>query len=184
MDIAFVLDESSSLSPDQFDIVKEFVKCTIESLSFGQVEVGLMTFSSSFTTRWWLNQGNKKSKTLNMLKRVQMRGGSTKTDQALAYLPAYMNKGRVDAMKIGILVTDGQSDDITATAQNAAKARAAGITMIAVGIGSYNKKELEGIASKPLSDHVFGVKDFSGLVNIIKGIMKAMCAGDFFKHYE
>ena len=179
MDIAFVLDESSSLTADQFDIMKDFMRRTIEPLSFGEVQVGLMTFSSSYVTRWWLNQGNTKSLTLNMLKNVKMRGGNTRTDQALGYLPTYMNKGRVDAMKIAILITDGQSDDLTATAQNAAKARAAGITMIAVGVGSYNRKELEDIGSKPLNEHVFGVKAFSGLIDIIEGTMKSMCAGDY-----
>ena len=79
--------------------------------------------------------------------------------------------------KIGIVITDGGSDNQGKTLVEAKKARDSGIKMIAVGVGkSVNQAELEGIANKPTSQYVFNVDSFDVLHTIQAILSTLTCA--------
>ncbi len=77
------------------------------------------------------------------------------------------------APNIAIVITDGASNvDPQLTIPSAIDAKAANITMIALGIGAgVVESELKGIASFP--SLVFNVMDFSALDTIQSGIINA-----------
>ncbi|XP_053309809.1 matrilin-4-like [Spea bombifrons] len=76
---------------------------------------------------------------------------------------------RKNIPKIGLVFTDGRSqDDISEWAK---KAKDAGITMYAVGVGKAVEDELNEIASEPVSKHSFYTADF-GTVNLIAEDLK------------
>lgn len=52
-----------------------------------------------------------------------------------------------------------------------------GVTVYAVGIGSYVMTELQAIASEPPCSHVFTLTDFSAINSILTEIQKATCTG-------
>ena len=100
---------------------------------------------------------------------------------ALQYLRTTMftsaNGDRSNVPNIGIVMTDGTSNDYTLTANEAANARNAGIRLFSIGIGSgIPLGELNEIATDPDSDHVFAVTGFSGLTAIKNSVKAQACA--------
>ena len=90
------------------------------------------------------------------------------------------NGGRPGVPKIGIVITDGRSKSESLTLQEAKAAKDAGITMLALGIGSsrnLDMKEINGIASDPAADHAFIASSFDDLVNVLDKISRGTCAG-------
>lgn len=86
------------------------------------------------------------------------------------------NGDRLDVPNIGILLTDGQSQNQSNTIRQAVLARAEGIIMFAIGIGGrVNQAELEGIANDPDSDYVFNVDSFDALPNITDAVVNQTC---------
>ena len=82
---------------------------------------------------------------------------------------------RASAPNIGIVVTDGESNrDQGLTIPYANEAKAAGITMIAVGVGmNQTNDELVGIATN--TSYVFSVDNFLALQAIQAQIISAAC---------
>lgn len=72
----------------------------------------------------------------------------------------------------------GQSNNPAATASEAAKLRAQGVTVFSIGVGSgIQDTELNAMATDPDNTHVFRVTDFSSL-NTIKGTLsQKTCEG-------
>ena len=71
-------------------------------------------------------------------------------------------------MQVGILITDGYSDDADEVIAVSDEVKAAGISMFVIGIGSsLNDAELAAVASDPDSDYLFyhGFEDLSGFVD-------------------
>ena len=107
-------------------------------------------------------------------------GGSTNTAAALASLRndifTSANGDRPDYPSIAILLTDGVSNDQSATLREAVAVRAQGISLVVVGIGpSPNTQELDGIASYPSTQNVFTATDFNSLSAIRDGLVQAVC---------
>ena len=86
---------------------------------------------------------------------------------------------RPNITRIVIVMTDGLSYDTAVTADEARKARAAGLHLFAVGIGdAVDVNELNDIASKPADYYRFMVKGFSGLKKIKSLLALKTCSGE------
>jgi von Willebrand factor type A domain len=80
--------------------------------------------------------------------------------------------GRPTAPDVMIILTDGASNSRGATIAAANAAKAAGVTIISVGIGSgVNRDELVEMASNP--GFVFTTDDFDSLVYILQALLPA-----------
>ena len=84
-----------------------------------------------------------------------------------------------DAKNIGVILTDGRSDDAEATWQSAMAVRSEqDAFLIAVGIGNNIRKlELEGIASEPVMANVLKVDSFDNLEDIRNTLVQDICNG-------
>ena len=80
--------------------------------------------------------------------------------------------------KIAIVLTDGASNSFTDTVQQAALLKQAGVTVFAIGVGNANQRELDEIASEPISEHKFVVNDFNALTHINGSLKEATCDGN------
>ncbi|XP_062418011.1 scavenger receptor cysteine-rich type 1 protein M130-like [Pungitius pungitius] len=75
--------------------------------------------------------------------------------------------------KIGILITDGKSqDDVIPPARSL---REAGIELFAIGVKGSDENGLKAIASPPEETHMYYVADFSVMNDIVESLTKRVC---------
>ncbi|KAG2464968.1 COEA1 protein, partial [Polypterus senegalus] len=75
--------------------------------------------------------------------------------------------------KIGILITDGKSqDDVIPPARSL---QDAGIELFAIGVKNADENELKAIASDPDDSHVYNVADFNIMSTIVESLTKTVC---------
>ena len=157
---------------------------TVNDFKIGQtsVQIGVLTFSTTPTLEFYLNQYTTKAQVLSQIQSISYSGGTTHTDEAIQFARNNMftaqHGDRADAPNFVIILTDGASADENATLVEARFLKQQGVQVIAIGIGdSINKAELEGMASD--KSHVFEVSSFDALRTIREDLKLAGCEGMF-----
>ena len=85
---------------------------------------------------------------------------------------------RPNVPNVAIIVTDGQSNNPPLTAIEARKARAKGITILALGVGrGIGKAELNEMATDPDSSHVYTADNFDALSSLQALLSNKACEG-------
>ena len=170
-----------------------------------------MTFSTEGIIHYQLNQPQSKDAIKNVVNNLVHVQSYTNTPDAInkMYQVAF-TKARSDGRtvaKIGIVITDGVPNEdqeqmdhvrgmVVKTNASAAAARAAGITMVAIGIGIsqnatkevyrvYGEQTLAGIASG--QQYIFRINNFDDFRNIrtaLEARVKASCAPGKFHHFN
>ena len=159
IDIYFVLDESTSVGFSNYQLMKQFVYDTVNEFDIGpdDTQVGVISFSSSPTPRFYLNTFHDKAALLTAIDNLPYNSGGTNTADALDLLRQQgytsTNGGRPLSQavpRIAVVITDGQSNNPGATVSAATSVHDEGITVFSVGVGSgFNNDELIAIASNP-----------------------------------
>ncbi|KAK7092682.1 hypothetical protein V1264_008391 [Littorina saxatilis] len=128
------------------------------------VMFGVDTFDAVFRQQITLGEKASKSSLMSAVQNIGYHsGGMTNTAlglfgmQTVSFSPEA--GGRSRAAKVGVVVTDGGSNDKNATIAAAKAARAAGIRMVAVGVGSPSYTELYSIATS--SSYVYTGTSYS-----------------------
>ncbi|XP_062388354.1 cartilage matrix protein-like [Sardina pilchardus] len=179
-DIVFLLDGSGSVAADQFLIMKTFVKNMTRSLLPYDTLFSFAQYSSSFNKHVNFNQFSRTTFESRVNSIVQSRGG-TYTAWAMEKVVQEMFDSsvgaRAGAKRFLIVITDGQSSDSINYPSVAAQADASNITRYAIGVGAAwgsksSHNELNAIASKPESEHLFQVANFGVLEQISKSLEK------------
>ena len=89
---------------------------------------------------------------------------------------------RPSVPNVAIIVTDGQSNNPALTAAEAKKARAKGITILALGVGHGSKKsELNEMATDPDSSHVYTADNFDALASLQAFVSNKACEGTVYQ---
>ncbi len=113
----------------------------------------------------------------NRISRLQQPRTFTATALGISAMTKLFLKSRPGARKVGIVITDGKSLSESDTLREAKRARARGVIMYAVGVGSsINKRELRGIASSRA--HVIELTDFGQLQKSIRNLVNNICIGE------
>jgi len=105
---------------------------------------------------------------------------STDTSTALKIMRTVVfnsaNGDRPDVNNVGIVVTDGQSDNASATASEALAAKDAGVRMFAIGLtNEIDAQELKTIASSPLTDHYFNRTSINLVQTVTSQLLWSVC---------
>ncbi len=80
---------------------------------------------------------------------------------------------------VGIVITDGRSNNEEETWKEAMEARKDGIEMLAIGVGSsVREHELQAIATAPTKQNVVTVNNFDALSNIRQQIIDVVCRSE------
>lgn len=181
-DVIFVLDSSSSEGSTNFRKQVWFAGNITKDLPIGrgQVQVGLMTFSSNPTKHFYLSDHDNKYDVLDAIATTPYLSGATYTDEALKFtreqMMSTLHGRRLGAQTVVIVLTDGQSTRPSETMAEAARLRRTGAVVISIGIGSnVDEPELDAIASDPT--HKFNVAKFDYLTAIEEQILKETCEG-------
>ena len=186
VDMVFVLDASTSVTEDNFELMKDFLKYFLSTapIDNGNVRVGVIIYSTADYLQFHLNAYSNSLELFDAIDFIPYRYGSTNTADALKTMRTEMftaaNGDRPDVENIAIVITDGVSNiNARRTIPEADEARKAGIHIYAIGIGLTDTKELDGIASKPLEENRFTVQDFAELRDIRTTIFEALCKRKF-----
>ncbi len=109
----FALDGSNSLTMEQFNDLKDYVKETIKTFSVSEDEthVGLIEYSDTVSVKFKLNEAFDKDSVNLLVDRVSpSRGTKAVTDKVLANVANMMfdvnQGGRPGANKVLIILTD------------------------------------------------------------------------------
>uniref|UniRef100_G3VXY4 Matrilin-3 n=1 Tax=Sarcophilus harrisii TaxID=9305 RepID=G3VXY4_SARHA len=185
LDLVFIIDSSRSVRPQQFAKVKSFVAKIIESLDIGAsaTRVALVNYASTVKIEFSLQTYSDKASVKQAVSRVIPL--STGTMSGLAIQKAMDEAFAVEAgaraassniPKVAIMVTDGRPQD--QVEEVAARARAAGIEIYAVGVDRADMQSLRTIASRPLDDHVFYVETYGVIEKVTSKFRETFCALD------
>ncbi|XP_076139823.1 basement membrane-specific heparan sulfate proteoglycan core protein-like [Alosa pseudoharengus] len=179
-DIAFLMDGSWSVNPEQFLDMKTFVKDVTRSLLKFNTAFAFAQYSTKTSIHVTFHQFQRTGWE-NQLDSIKQIAGDTYTADAVRTVVKDLFDSsagaRPDAHRILIVLTDGRSFDASRYPSVTALADEKHITRYAIGIGSaFNSKsaqdELRSIASSP--DHVFRVDNFEALSNIISRLKKSI----------
>ncbi|XP_039549087.1 matrilin-4 isoform X8 [Pimephales promelas] len=185
IDLVLLIDGSKSVRPQNFELVKQFVNQVVDQLDVSPkgTRVGLVQYSSRVRTEFTLGMYQTKEEIKKAVMNVEYMEKGTMTGLALKHMvensfteaegarPAGKNIPRV-----GLVFTDGRSqDDIQEWAK---KAKEAGITMYAVGVGKAVEDELREIASEPVEKHFFYSADFTAISQIAENLKLNVCAAE------
>jgi len=89
-----------------------------------------------------------------------------------------MAGARENVTRVGVIVTDGQSDEPELTFTEAVLAKEAGIHMFAIGVGTNPaREELNVIASSPTVYYTFTVENYKALTSIRNLLAIKACSG-------
>ncbi|XP_062314584.1 matrilin-4 [Osmerus eperlanus] len=183
IDLVLIIDGSKSVRPQNFELVKQFVNQVVDSLdvSVHGTRVGLVQYSSRVRTEFPLNMYHTADEIKAAVMKVDYMEKGTMTGLALKHLVENSFSEAEGARaanrnipRVGLVFTDGRSqDDITEFAK---KAKEAGITMYAVGVGKAVEDELREIASEPVDKHFYYTTDFSAINTIAENLKLNVCA--------
>uniref|UniRef100_A0A3Q4AFB8 Collagen alpha-1(XII) chain n=1 Tax=Mola mola TaxID=94237 RepID=A0A3Q4AFB8_MOLML len=178
-DIVLLVDGSWSIGRLNFKTIRSFIARLVGVFDIGpdRVQIGLAQYSGDPKTEWHLNAHQTRESLLDAVANLPYKGGNTLTGLALNYLLQNNFKENVgmrsNSRKIGVLITDGKSqDDVNGNAQNL---RDQGIELYAIGVKNADENELRSIASDPDSIHMYNVADFSFLLEIVDNLADNLC---------
>ncbi|XP_015204004.1 cartilage matrix protein isoform X1 [Lepisosteus oculatus] len=176
-DVVFLIDGSKSVRPENFELVKRFINQIVDKLDVAEnkAHVGLVQYSSSVRQEFPLGLYNTKKDLKDAVKNMSYMEKGTMTGQALRYLVdnsfSVSHGARPGVSKVGIVFTDGRSQDYIGDA--AKKAKEKEFKMYAVGVGNAVEDELKEIASDP--QHYFYTADFKTINQIAKKLHVKVC---------
>ncbi|XP_055508252.1 matrilin-4 [Leucoraja erinacea] len=182
IDLVFVIDGSKSVRPENFELVKKFVNNIVDALDVSSqgTRVGLVQYSSSVRTEFPLGKHSSPAALKSAVSGVQYMEKGTMTGLALKHMVqnSFTTAGgaRPEAdnyPRVCVVFTDGRSQD--SISEWSKKAKDAGITMYAVGIGKAVEDELREIASEPVDQHFFYASDFSAIDHIAENLKLNIC---------
>ncbi|XP_072906324.1 collagen alpha-1(XIV) chain isoform X2 [Hemitrygon akajei] len=178
-DIVILVDGSWSIGRLNFRLVRLFLENLVSAFNVDsdKTRIGLAQYSGDPRIEWNLNEHSTKEAVLDAVRNLPYKGGNTLTGLALTYIQENCFKpeagSRPGVPKIGILITDGKSqDDVFPPAKSL---RDAGIELFAIGVKNADANELKAIASEPDETHVYNVADFNIMNTIIESLTKTVC---------
>ncbi|XP_063040582.1 collagen alpha-1(XII) chain isoform X2 [Engraulis encrasicolus] len=178
-DIILLVDGSWSIGRLNFKTIRAFIARMVGVFDIGidRVQIGLVQYSGDPKTEWHLNTHKNRAELLDAVANLPYKGGNTLTGLALNYILLNNFKPNVGmrpkSRKIGVLVTDGKSqDDIIVNSQNL---RDENIELYAIGVKNADENELRSIASDPDEIHMYNVDDFSFLLDIVDDLTVNLC---------
>uniref|UniRef100_A0A8C3X1V3 Matrilin-3 n=1 Tax=Catagonus wagneri TaxID=51154 RepID=A0A8C3X1V3_9CETA len=185
LDLVFIIDSSRSVRPLEFTKVKTFVSRIIDNLDIGaeDTRVAVVNYASTVKIEFQLQTHSDKQSVKQAVERITPL--STGTMSGLAIQTAMDEAFTVEAgargpnsiiPKVAIIVTDGRPQD--QVNEVAARARASGIELYAVGVDRADMESLRLMASEPLDEHVFYVETYGVIEKLSSRFQETFCAID------
>lgn len=184
LDLAFLVDSSGSikyLSPDNWEIILNFVNNIIDRLSIGPsaTQVALVNFATEAFVSIELNQFSDKNLLKAEVLRSRYQDGQTALLSALQLVRGQVfreeNGARTGAARAIVIITDGDDTvDKPSVIPLANSLKADNIQIATVGITkAIDPQRLQAIASSP--SFYFSVDNFSDLDSLVSSLSNLVC---------
>ncbi|XP_034553414.1 collagen alpha-6(VI) chain [Notolabrus celidotus] len=177
-DLVFLLDQSGSINPSDYAIMKKFTTDLISKFKVGDdnVKVGCAQFSDVFKQEFYLNEMYTEEAVIKHIFAMEQTGGGTTIGHALNSIREHFEAARGSRRLSGIsqnlvLITDGDSEDDVEDA--AESLRKLGIEVFAIGIGDVHDLQLLQITGTP--ERLFTVQNFGSLEKIKQKVVDTIC---------
>ena len=180
-DLVFLLDQSASITRENYEIMKDFTTDLVKSLNISQDlwHAGLAQFSEKLTPEFHLNNYYRKEDMITHINKMKSLGGTTFIGEALRSIEWYFNvangsRSSAEIPKKLVLITDGDSyDDVEDAANHLRKMK---VEVFAVGIGDIHDLQLLIITGDPES--LLFVRNFEDLGSIKQMLTKKICQSE------
>ena len=183
LDVMVILDDSTSITDGNFALMQSFTKMVASSLDLATAggggadtnsRIGVITFATA--AKLVVAPTDDEASVDGAVDGIVRVKGGTAIGAALDLAADEFQKvGRPGAIKVAFLLTDGQNNQGPDPIAAADAARAAGVHVMAVGIGSgVSVDELRAIAD-PGEGHVLAISDFEQLALIEKRLVRTVC---------
>uniref|UniRef100_H3A0C7 VWFA domain-containing protein n=1 Tax=Latimeria chalumnae TaxID=7897 RepID=H3A0C7_LATCH len=142
-DIVILMDGSRSISPDNFKLMKKFMKEVVNTfvIDNNRVQVGVAQYSTDRRKEFYLNELDTSNEILNRIDSISQMDQDTYTGEALKFVKKFFEPSNGGRKNQGVpqkllVITDGVSHDAVGEAAEALRQQ--NINIIAVGIGEVN----------------------------------------------
>lgn len=173
LDLVFVVDGSTSISPAQFDKMARFMIAISSKFEVGpnSARIGLVQYSDQMYKE--IDYTTDESDLQIKLTHLMQRKGRTYTGKAISFAHTeFFRRSPRNAEKVMIVITDGRSNDDVSQPSRAVEAD--GITVIALGYNRAVESQLLTIVNNN-ADHKFMGSTVTGLVRLKSKIIKKVC---------
>ncbi|CAD5113974.1 DgyrCDS3137 [Dimorphilus gyrociliatus] len=184
IDLAILVDSSSSIGVKHFHLILQFTSSIIQELDidYGQARVSLTTFSTKSTIHFYLNKFNSNNAALQALKYIQYIYGISNVTAALENVTNnvfhYSKGDRRNAENILLLITDGRwTTSVQEIYKQAENTKKSGIKIMAIGVGVESIKNaiLNKTVSTPIRNNLLYVSKYSHLHAERQKILANIC---------
>lgn len=179
-DLVYIVDGSWSVGLEDFDTAKQWLINISRQfdISTHYTQVAVVQYSDTPRLEIPLGSHHSGAELIQAMRRIEYLGGNTQTGRAIKFAVDHVFSAsqRVSQVKnrIAVVVTDGKSQDDVVDASM--EARAQGITVFAVGVGSeITTSELISIANKPSSTYVLYAQDYTNIDRIRDSMEQKLC---------
>ena len=169
-DIVFMLDASGSIGYGNFYLMKEFIVAMIMNLNIEDdvMRVSVITVSDNVQNHFSLDTHKGRLTMATAIRAIPYAAGGANLAAGFRYVrQSTFTSGagdRSDRPNICVTIVDGGSSDQTATLDEAALTRKAGIRIIAMGIGNWlNMYEMQNMPNYPYQQNTILVPKFADL---------------------
>uniref|UniRef100_A0A2K6G3S5 Collagen alpha-1(XXVIII) chain n=1 Tax=Propithecus coquereli TaxID=379532 RepID=A0A2K6G3S5_PROCO len=188
LELLFVIDSSESVGPENFQIIKNFVKTLADrvAVDLATARIGIINYSHKVEKVANLKQFSSKDDFKLAVDNMQYLGEGTYTATALQAANDMFEDARPGVKKVALVITDGQTDSrdkkkLTEAVKNASDAN---VEIFVIGVVKKNDpnfeiflKEMILIATDP--EHVYQFDDFFTLQDTLKKKLFTKICEDF-----
>lgn len=184
LDIAFIVDASSSVGNDQFRLVVDYIKSVLSTTDIdgGKVHAAVLTYSTDVAVHINLNDFKTRKEFYGALDGIPYIPGWTNAAEALRTVRTQVftpkTGDRVEVNNVALLITDGQSNiNKNRTILEARNLKMAGIHVLAVGVGLASLGEVDSIVTSPANENRFTVAGYNNLRGLGEVLFPFLCQG-------
>ncbi|CAF3372555.1 unnamed protein product [Rotaria sp. Silwood1] len=185
MDLGFLLDASRSVLLENYKLQQKFTKDLLRRVNVGyqKTHVGIINYSNKIEVLSWLNKDYELNEKLQRVDSATYFNSGTDTALALKQANivfSYENGRRQPeegATPVIFVITDGESNNQTATVQTASVLKKNEIILVSVGVGSGpSLTELHAICTPPASENYFAISNYQALDKRLNQFMSRSCS--------
>ncbi|XP_071358384.1 collagen alpha-1(VII) chain isoform X2 [Trachinotus anak] len=188
-DIVFLVDESSSIGPNNFIKMKDFIFRVVTYFPVigpQGTQIAVVHYSDEPRIEFRLSDFKDRNSALRALRALRYGGGNTKTGKGISYVLQELFQEslgmRQDVAHVLVLITDGRAQDNVLPPSRIA--RALGVSVLAVGVSNADTDELNKIAAPTTYKNIFFSPTFDDFPSIEREFINSICSEELLSEFK